>query len=311
MELSFLHNTKFDFIGKRKLFFAVSALFIFAGIASLVLRGGPNYGIDFSGGTLLQIAFDKPAELNNVREALDTAGIQGYELQSSGSNAIIIRAKKADIDPDKFAANVMDIFKQKFTDRTAVVERTEYVGPSVGKHLGKQAFYALIFSFFGIIVYVAFRFHSALWGAAGGIGIIHDVFIVFGLFSLMNKEINLTIIAALLTVAGFSINDTIVIFDRIRENLRLINKEDFGAIINRSINETLSRTIITSFTVVLVVLLLYFLGGVVLHDFALALLIGLFIGSYSTIFVCTPLVYEWDLYKKRRSAQLRATVQKR
>jgi preprotein translocase SecF subunit len=167
---------------------------------------------------------------------------------------------------------------------------------------------ALIFSFLGIIIYVAFRFHSGIWGTAGVIGIMHDVFCVFGIFSILNKEITLTIIAALLTIAGYSINDTIVVFDRIRENLRLTPKDDFDTVINRSVNQTLSRTIITSLTVFLVGLALFFLGGEVIHDFAFAMLIGVVVGTYSSIYVCSPLVFEWEEYKKRRFARLKGPV---
>ena len=309
MEIKFLHNTNFDFIGMRKPFFAISALLIIAGIVSLIVRGGPNYGIDFSGGTLLQVAFDKPVAMNQVRAAFASSGIGNIELQStqgSQHNSIIIRTKISDISQDEFAAKVSAVLKQQFPERTATIERTEFVGPSVGKHLVKQAMFALFFSFIGIIIYVAFRFHSGIWGVAGVLGIMHDVFIVFGIFSLFNMEITLTIIAAFLTIAGFSINDTIVLFDRIRENMKLIVKEGFGSIINKSINQTLSRTIITSLTVFIVSLILFFMGGEVLHDFAFAMVVGTIVGVYSSIFVCSPLIFEWELYKKRKSSSAAA-----
>jgi preprotein translocase subunit SecF len=298
VQFGFLKNTNIDFIGKRYIFFAISGLLILAGVAALVLRGGPNYGIDFSGGILMQVSFAQPVALNDVRSALSAGGIENVELQSSG-NAVIVRAKKTDMNEDEFQKKAVAAFQARFVQNQINIERVEFVGPAVGHHLGKQAFYALIFSFIGIIVYVAFRFHSSIWGAAGVIGIMHDVFITFGLFVILDKEITLTIIAALLTIAGYSINDTIVIFDRIRENLRYLTKESFGAVINRSINETLSRTMITSLTVFFVVLCLYFLGGQVIHDFAFAMVVGTVIGVYSTVFVCTPLVYEWEQFKHR------------
>jgi len=314
VELKFLHGTNIDFIAKRYLFFAISVILALAGAVSLVVRGGPNYGIDFAGGILLQISADQNVNMDQLRSALDAGGLTGLELQSSqggGRNSVIIRAKKSDLNQDQFSAKTMAILKQRFPQAIFIIERVEYVGPAVGQHLVSQAFMALIFSFLGIIIYVAFRFHSGIWGTAGVIGIVHDVFVIFGIFSLLNKEITLTIVAALLTIAGYSINDTIVVFDRIRENLRLNPKDDFGVVINRSVNQTLSRTIITSFTVFMVALALFFLGGEVIHDFAFALLIGVFVGTYSSIYVCSPLVFEWEVYKKKRFERLRGPVQKK
>ena len=296
-------NANFDFVGKRYLFFGVSGLLILLGIVSLIVRGGPNYGIDFTGGLLMQIGFEKPVEMNAFRATLNDAGITGCELQSSG-NSVILRVKHKDINSDAFSSNLMKVLNEKYTVSKAIIERKEFVGPTIGKHLAKQAFLAVIFSMLGIIVYVAFRFHSGLWGSAGVIAIMHDVFIVFGLFSLFNKEITITVLAALLTLAGYSINDTIVVFDRIRDNLRLYNKESFFKILNDSINQTLSRTIITSLTVFAVVLSLFIFGGEVIHDFAFALLVGVIVGSYSTIFIASPLIYEWEMFKKRRMEKL-------
>lgn len=306
MELSFLHNTNIDFIGKRRIFFAVSILLALAGAVSLIVRGGPNYGIDFAGGTLVQVSFDKSPAMADIRAAIDGGGLPGCELQSTQSgqhSAVIIRVKKQEMNQDEFSAKISAIMAQKFPDRKMTVERVEFVGPAVGQHLVKQAFWAIICSFIGIIIYVALRFHSGIWGAAGVFGVVHDVFVIFGIFSIFNKEITLTIVAALLTIAGYSINDTIVVFDRIRENMRLMVKEDFGTILNKSVNQTLSRTIITALTVFIVALALFFLGGEVLHDFAFAMLIGVFVGTYSSIYVCSPLVYEWELRKRRRIAE--------
>jgi preprotein translocase subunit SecF len=302
VEFTFLKNTNIDFVGKRYIFFALSALMMLAGIAALVLRGGPNYSIDFSGGILVQVAFTEPVNIDQVRSALNTA-VGKVELQSS-KNSVIIRQKKSEINQDEFSSKVITALREQFPNSGALVERTEFVGPAVGKHLAKQAFYAIIFSFLGIIVYVAFRFHSGIWGMAGVLGIIHDVFVVFGFFAIVNKEISLTSIAAFLTIAGYSINDTIVIFDRMRENMRFLAKDDLGTIINRSVNQTLSRTLMTSLTVLLVVTALFFFGGEGIHDFAFAMVFGTVIGSYSTIYVCTPIVYEWELQKKNRMKKL-------
>ncbi len=288
MELAFLHNTKIDFISKRYIFFAISIAIALAGAVSLVVRGGPNYGIDFAGGILIQMSFAKPVPMDEVRSALISGGLSDIELQSTmmgTHSSIVIRAKKSMMNQDELSNKVQAILNSKFAGNELTMERKEYVGPAVGSHLFKQGMLALIFSFLGIIVYVAFRFNSGIWGAAGVIGIMHDVFVIFGIFSILNKELTLTVLAALLTIAGYSINDTIVVFDRIRENLRLLTKESFGAVINKSVNQTLSRTIITSFTVFMVGLALFFLGGEVLHDFAFAMLIGVFVGTYSSVYV--------------------------
>ncbi len=298
MQFSFLKDTKIDFLGKRYLFFAISGALILGSIVSLIVRG-PNYGIDFSGGLLMQVTFAQPVSLDDVRSGLDNIGLGKVELQSS-HNSVIIRAKQSGVNEDAFSAKTSAALREKFQQNSMTVDRVEFVGPAVGRHLGKQAFYAMIFSFIGIIIYVAFRFHSSIWGFAGVVGIVHDCLVVFGIFVMLGREINLTVIAALLTIAGFSINDTIVVFDRIRENLRLLSKEDFGSIINRSINDTLSRTIITNSTVFAVVLSLYFLGGEVINDFAFAMVMGSIVGTYSSIYVCSPIVYEWEERKKKR-----------
>jgi protein-export membrane protein, SecD/SecF family/protein-export membrane protein SecF len=243
--------------------------------------------------------------MDDLRAALIDANLPAFDLQSLTAGArssIAIRVKKTELTQDELLAAVQATVAKSFPGVTPTIEQTEYVGPAVGRHLVRQAFFALVFSFIGIIIYVAFRFHSGIWGAAGVLGIMHDCFVIFGIFSILNKEITLTIVAALLTIAGYSINDTIVIFDRIRENLRLMAKEDFGKIINVSINQTLSRSLITAFIVFMTVVVLYVLGGEVLRDFALAMVIGTVVGSYSTIYVCVPMVYDWELFRKRRMA---------
>lgn len=298
MEL--IKNTKIDFISKRYMAFMLSGILIAAGLASLVIKGGPNLGIDFIGGTLVQLEFKEVVQLDSIRTALSGAGIANLEMQSLQGNNVIIRAKKSDISESDFAKKLSDTLKEKLPQFQFEVSRIEYVGPAIGRHLFKQALMAIVFSMLGIIVYVAFRFHSGIWGLAGVVALAHDVFIVLGVFSMLDKEITLTIIAALLTLAGFSINDTIVVFDRMRENLRLLVKDNFGAVINKSVNQTLSRTIITSLTVFVVSFTLFFFGGEVIHDFAFAMLIGLVVGTYSSVFVAAPVVFEWEEYKKRK-----------
>ncbi|MEW6557354.1 MAG: protein translocase subunit SecF [Elusimicrobiota bacterium] len=288
-------KTNFDFVGKRKSFFAVSSILILISIFSIFFHKGLNFGIDFTGGTLVQLKFNQLISLGDIRSALLKNGIN-CELQDfPQQHSVIIRIKKG--TDEGIAKKIQQILSTEIQNNPFELERTEYVGPTIGKHLINQAFFALFWSFVGIIVYVAFRFKSGIWGVAGVVALIHDVFITIGLFSVINKEISITVIAALLTLAGYSINDTIVIFDRMRENIRLYRKETLYQLINRSVNETLSRTIITSLTVFLVLLSLFFLGGEVIHDFSLALLFGIVIGSYSTIFVAAPIVYEWEIKK--------------
>ena len=293
--IQFFKKTNFDFVGKRKVFFGISGLLILISIISIFFHKGLNFGIDFTGGTLVQLKFSQHIPLSDIRTVLLKNGIN-CELQDfPQQHSVIIRIKKG--TDEGISKKIQEIFKIDFPNNPFELERAEYVGPTIGKHLINQAFFALFWSFVGIIIYVAFRFKSGIWGFAGVIAIMHDVFITVGLFSVLNREISITVIAALLTLAGYSINDTIVIFDRMRENMRLYRKESLYELINRSVNETLSRSIITSLTVFLVLLSLFFLGGEVIHDFSLALLFGVIIGSYSTIFVAAPIVYEWEMRK--------------
>lgn len=292
--MKFFKQTNFDFVGKRNVFFGISGLLILISIISIFMHKGLNFGIDFTGGTLVQLKFKQYVAIGDARAILSKNGLKGELQDFSQQNSIIIRLKETE---EGISKKVQEIFQKELPQNPYELERAEYVGPTIGSHLKNQAFFAIFWAFVGIIVYVAFRFKSGIWGFAGVIAIIHDVFITVGLFSVLNREISITVIAALLTLAGYSINDTIVIFDRLRENMRLYRKESLFELINRSVNETLSRSIITSLTVFLVLLSLFFFGGEVIHDFSLALLFGVVIGSYSTIFVAAPIVYEWEMRK--------------
>ncbi|MEW6040161.1 MAG: protein translocase subunit SecF [Elusimicrobiota bacterium] len=293
-----LHNVKFDFLGKRYKFITLSAILIAACALGLIIRG-LNLGIDFKGGIVVEIQFDKPVSLSELRDLFSGAGIGSYELQSVPKrNSVILRAKGQLAQSETITGRIKEML-----DKSGVVYnvlKTEYVGPRIGKHLSRMAYLAILFSFLGIIVYVAIRFKSGIWGVAGVLALVHDVFITVGLFAIFGLEVDLTVVAALLTLAGYSINDTIVIFDRIRENLVLLRKESFGEILNTSICQTLSRTIITSFCTELVVLTIFLFGGEVIHNFSLALLFGMITGTYSTIFIASPIVYEWMMFKKSR-----------
>jgi preprotein translocase subunit SecF len=298
--VQFFKSTHIDFIGSRYKFFIVSISLFVLTVGAFIYRGGPNYGIDFTGGMMMQISFEKElTDLQDLRNAIEDSKITSFEIQTS-ENLIMIRAKKTLQSQEEFEKSVSQSIQNKFPDNPMKVERIEYVGPSVGQYLSKQALYSFFFAFLGMIVYVAFRFKSSLWGVASVLGIIHDVVISFGFVILVNKEINITVVAALLTVAGYSINDTIVLFDRIKENLRFGAKETFANIINKSINEVLVRTVVTSLTVFIVSTSLFFFGGEVIHTFAYIMVIGTVLGAYSTIFLCTPLVYEWELRRNNR-----------
>jgi preprotein translocase subunit SecF len=275
-------------------------------IVAFIYRGGPKYGTDFTGGILMQASFQQEIELQDVRSALERSNIGLFELQTSGKG-IIIRAKKSVSSQEEFKNAVESAIEEIFPSNLMTVDRVEYVGPSVGTYLSKQALYAFFFAFLGMIVYVAFRFKSGVWGVASVLGIIHDVVISFGFVIVADKEVNITVIAALLTVAGYSINDTIVLFDRIKENLRLLAKEDFAKIINRSINEVLSRTVVTSLTVFIVAASLFFFGGEVIHTFAYIMIIGTVLGVFSTLFICTPILYESE---QRRKNRLKVAIKK-
>jgi preprotein translocase subunit SecF len=305
--MKIISGTRIDFIGKRYFYFVLSSALIIAGLVSVIIKGGFLAGIDFGGGYLYQVNLTPPVPMSDVRNIISSAIGGSFELQnlvgSQDEHDIIIRVRKGDKSTEEIKDAIESKIKE-FSPGTAVRwDRVEYVGPVVGKYLKKQAVFAITFSLLGIIIYVGFRFKSLIWGAAGVIALAHDVWIVLGLFSIFNKEITLTVIAALLTLAGYSINDTIVIFDRIRENLRLRPREPLESVINVSINETLSRTIITSLTVFFVVLSLYLFGGTVLKDFSFALLVGVVVGTYSSVCVASPIVYEWN--KRRQSPQSR------
>lgn len=308
--LELIPKTNIDFIGKRYIYFAISGIVLLAGLSSLIIKKGPKWGLDFTGGTLIEVRFQNPPSMEEIRKALTEKGIPSFELQSvSGQGIFIIRtqlqskgnvpqtdlAKGATTEKkqDDMGLKVQTALTQTFPDRTLTILRKEFVGPTVGQHLIRQTFWAFLLTFVGIIIYVAFRFHSGIWGSAGVIAIIHDVLATVGVFSLTNKEITVTIVAALLAIAGYSINDTIVVFDYMRERLRLRRTESLNELINRSINDTLSRTIITNLTVFIVVLTLFFFGGEVIHDFAFAMVIGAIVGTYSSIAVAAPLIYEW------------------
>jgi len=292
--MEFFKTPQINFLGARKHFFLLSGILIVVSVVSLVIHRGPRFSIDFTGGTLVQAFFSEPVPLAQVRDVLTKAQMGTVELQSFPfHNAVIIRHKQTADKKDELATEITQALKNGFPDNSFKIERVDYVGPVVGRHLIKQASLAILFAMVGIVIYVAFRFEK-FWGVAGVVALIHDVFLTIGFLSVTDKEISLTIVAALLTLAGYSINDSIVVFDRIRENLKARRKEPLENVVNRSLNETLSRTIMTSVTTLMVLVCLLVWGGEVLRDFSWALTFGIVVGSYSSLFISTPLLYAWQ-----------------
>jgi preprotein translocase subunit SecF len=292
-------KTNFDFIGMRYKAYIFSGLILGSGIVSLVMKGGPKLGIDFMGGNLIQLAFKKDIPMQDIRSVLSQVGYADAELQGiTGRPSIIIRVPKGPSSVDSLAKDFQKDIQDKIPGSDPTIDRAEFVGPAVGRALADQAMSAIAWASILIIFYVGFRFKSTLWGVCSIVAVVHDVLSIVGIFSILHKEITVTVVAGILTLAGYSMNDTIVIYDRMRENLRLSRKEPLGDIINHSVNETLSRTIMTSMTVAITLLVLFFFGGEVIHDFAFAMLWGVFVGSYSSIFVAAPIIYQWQVKNK-------------
>ncbi|MGC1456347.1 MAG: protein translocase subunit SecF [Nitrospirota bacterium] len=289
--LQILHKTNINFMGWKNISFTVSGLLIALGIIGLIQvgRGKANLGIDFVGGTTMQLSFKEPMPVEKARAALDKSGFVGASIQQVGEgNKILIRVRESEGTSDK----IQNLFKQEFPNNAFEVESIMEIGPVIGKAVQRDALVAITVSMIAIILYIAFRFEFK-FGVAAAIATIHDVLAVLGIFYILNWEINLLIVTALLTLAGYSLTDTVVVFDRIRENLKRNKKDALPQLVNNSINEVLSRTIITSLTVVIVLIPLVLFGGEVLHDFSIALLMGVIVGTYSSIFVASPLLVVW------------------
>jgi preprotein translocase subunit SecF len=293
--LEILGKTNIDFMGKRNYAFVFSGIMVILGVIGLIqiARGAANLGIDFAGGTAVQLKFDQPIRIEDARKALEANGITDAELQEFGQeNKLLVRVKASTTIEEKTAEKVVAIFGKEFPGNKFVVESSTEIGPTIGKKLQSDALVAIVISFAGIILYIAARFELR-FGVAAALATFHDVLAVLGTFYIFDKEITLLVVTALLTLAGYSLTDTVVVFDRIRENLRLRRREQEVTMINNAINQVLSRTIVTSLTVVIVLIPLTFAGGEVLHDFSLALLWGVIFGTYSSIFVASPLLLLW------------------
>jgi preprotein translocase subunit SecF len=275
--------------------FALSSFFAILGLVALVQisRGAANLGIDFSGGTAVQLKFEEPVAVEPIRTALQKYGLAHVELQGSlTDNKLMIRLKAATSLEEQIADRVVRAIQQEFTNSRFAMESTSEIGPSIGRKLQEDALLAILISIAGIVTYIALRF-DVRFGVAAGLATVHDVLAVLGLFYVLDKEMTLLVVTALLTLAGYSLTDTVVVFDRIREHLRRRRGEKFEAVINAAVNQVLSRTVVVSSTVILVLIPLTVAGGEVLHDFSLALLLGVVIGTYSSIFVASPLLVLW------------------
>ncbi|THJ23082.1 MAG: protein translocase subunit SecF [Nitrospira sp. CG24D] len=293
--LEILGKTNFDFMGKRKIAFLFSGIMVLLGLIAIVqiARGAANLGIDFAGGTAVQLKFDQAIHIDEARKALESNGVGDAELQEFGQdNKLLVRVKASTTIEEKTAERVMAIFTKEFPNNKFMVESSTEIGPTIGKKLQEDALIAVVMSFAGIILYIAARFELR-FGVAAALATFHDVLAVLGAFYLLDKEITLLVVTALLTLAGYSLTDTVVVFDRIRENLKLRRRDTEEATINTAVNQVLSRTIVTSLTVVLVLIPLTLAGGEVLHDFSLALLSGVIFGTYSSVFVASPLLLLW------------------
>jgi preprotein translocase subunit SecF len=294
-------NANYDFVGKRRWFYLVSGGFMLLSIASIVFRGGLNYGIDFTGGTLVQVRYDKLASVEIVRRGLDEIKLGGAVIQQFGdAQEYLIRLHQAGEKPDTLSKQIQDALA-KTSGAKVEIRRLEFVGPQVGRDLQFQALYAVLAGMAGILIYVAFRFHFRD-GVISVAAITHDIIVTLGALSVTNREISLPVLAALLTIVGYSINDTIVVFDRIRETrAKGIRKgQNWADLVNAAMNQTLSRTVLTSFTVFISALVLLLFGGEVLHDFSFALLVGVVTGTYSSI-AAASLVMDWEMWTRARS----------
>ncbi len=289
----------FDFIGKRNIALVFSLILISAGLISIGVQGGLKYGIDFSGGTLIQMKFANTVTAEEVRAAITVKGLGAFTIQRIGDpseNEILIKLSKAVETKveDTPAVLITADLENAFGQENFEIRRTESVGPTMGEELKKSAVGAVTGALIMILLYITFRFQFK-FGIGALAALIHDVLITVGIFSLTGREFNLPVVAALLTIVGYSLNDTIVVYDRIRENQRIMHRDKLISVINTSINQTLSRTMLTSLTTLVVVSCLFFLGGEVINDFSFALLIGIIVGTYSSIFVASPVLVWWNM----------------
>jgi len=294
--MQFLTNVKWDILGKRKIAFTLSGLLILLGVVALIIHKGPIYNIDFKGGQILEFGFGTPVDIGTIRSDVEKAGIAKAEIQSIGKGDIVSMKIPINVqvpEGKSISDVIIEQLKNSYPNAEIELRKSDIVGPKVSGELRKQALLATLLALIGILLYIAIRFNFR-FGVASVIALFHDVFITLGLMTILGREFSLPVLAALLTIVGYSINDTIVVSDRIRENMKILYREKFYDLVNRSLNQTLSRTIITSLTVFIVLLAIIFFGGPVIFDFALALLIGVVVGSYSSVYIVSPIVVAWE-----------------
>lgn len=299
-------KTNINFMGKRYYAFVVSGILLIFGIVAFlaIFLGKADLGIDFAGGTMIQGSFEKPVSIGELRTALGNSGYGDAEIQSLRreiANSYLIRVKTTtDEEVTTISRGILGALAKEFPENKFNMDSVDGIGPAVGKTLQTQARLAVLIALAGILLYIWIRFDFR-FGVAATICTFHDVLVVLGLMFILQREITLLIVTALLTLAGYSLTDTVVVYDRIRENLRLFRRKgDFASTINASVNEVLSRTIITSITTFMVVFVLFLAGGEVVHDFALALMMGILVGTYSSVFVASPIIVEWERRSPKR-----------
>jgi preprotein translocase SecF subunit len=303
--LQILHGTNIPFMRYRRIMYVFSGSLILATAVWLLMHGGPRYSVDFTGGNLLQIRLSTVEPSDQLRAALDASGLRGYEMQQMAGdnrNEYLVRLKEAEGGEDSFT-HIKTAIESHFAGVTVELRRTEHVGPKVGGELRTKAIWAVLWSLAGILVYVGWRYEFK-FALGAVVALFHDVFVTLGMLCFTGREVSLTVVAALLTIAGYSINDTIVVFDRIRERSRALRKEKHSRAMDIAVNETLSRTIITSLTVFLSAVALFVWGGEVLRDFSFAMLVGVGFGTYSSVYVASALALDiWIQLDRRKGIQ--------
>ncbi len=290
-----IKDTNIDFIGKRKYAYILSAIIIFAGIISLIIKRGLNYGIDFTGGTIIHISFPSKIETEDLRGVIEGMGVRGATVQKYLEGyEFIVKIGPTDYPKGtSFSADLLEILKNKFPNNLPEILKEETVGPRIGKELQRNTLIALIIGLFGILVYVSFRFDFR-FGTSAVISLLHDTLTTITYISLFNITVNIPVVAALLTIIGYSVNDSIVVSDRVRENIKKFRKENFLTLLNRSINEVLSRTTLTSITALIITVILAIFGAADIRDFARVMSFGIITGTYSSIYVVCAIVYDWQ-----------------
>ncbi|MBN2031591.1 protein translocase subunit SecF [bacterium] len=294
--MQFLQSVHIDYISKRKKAYFISISLLIIGIVSYIVRGGPNYGIDFKGGTSILIEFEKTITTQDIRDALIPAGYGNSEIKSFGTQNqyIIYIGQQKELSASEMVGQIQQAISASITDVPYEILETDSVGPKIGQELRKAMVMAILIALLLMLIYIGWRFEF-VFAVGAVIALFHDVLITLGIFILLNYELSLKEIAAFLTIVGYSMNDTIIVYDRIRENLKIYRSDDLNVILNRSINTTMSRTVITSLTTFVVVLSLFIFGSEVIKGFAFVMLVGIIIGTYSSIFVASPVVFEWQM----------------